>query len=79
MALTIGGSGINNSMLGGVSSANNAGSNLGMYQNQNYALDENRNVDMENNGEDLMMMNIPREGNADQLNKSTKLTLSSKK
>lgn len=26
-----------------------------------------------------MMMNIPREGNADQLNKSTKLTLSSKK
>jgi hypothetical protein len=25
------------------------------------------------------MMNIPREGNADQLNKSTKLTLSSKK
>lgn len=29
--------------------------------------------------EDLMMMNIPREGNADQLNKSTKLTMSSKK
>lgn len=26
-----------------------------------------------------MMMNIPREGNAEQLNKSTKLTLSSKK
>ena len=35
--------------------------------------------DMENVGEDLLMMNIPREGNADQLNKSTKLTLSSKK
>ena len=34
---------------------------------------------MENNGEDLLMMNIPREGNADELNKSTKLTLSSKK
>jgi len=33
----------------------------------------------ENGNEDLMMMNIPREGNADQLNKSTKLTLSSKK
>lgn len=34
---------------------------------------------MGDNQEDLMMMNIPREGNADQLNKSTKLTLSSKK
>lgn len=31
------------------------------------------------NQEDLIMMNIPREGNAEQLNKSTKLTLSSKK
>eukprot|EP00356_Strombidium_inclinatum_P014264 CAMPEP_0170482576 /NCGR_PEP_ID=MMETSP0208-20121228/2534_1 /TAXON_ID=197538 /ORGANISM="Strombidium inclinatum, Strain S3" /LENGTH=39 /DNA_ID= /DNA_START= /DNA_END= /DNA_ORIENTATION= len=30
-------------------------------------------------GEDLLMMNIPGEGNAEQLNKSTKLTLSSKK
>jgi hypothetical protein len=29
--------------------------------------------------EDLILMNIPKEGNADQLNKSTKLTLSSKK
>jgi hypothetical protein len=29
--------------------------------------------------EDIIMMNIPREGFADQLNKSTKLTLSSKK
>lgn len=37
------------------------------------------NGEVENNGEDLLMMNIPREGNADQLNKSTKLTLSSKK
>lgn len=36
-------------------------------------------VDPENAGEDVIMMNIPREGNADQLNKSTKLTLSSKK
>ena len=31
MALTIGGSGINNSVLGGASSVNNAGSNMGMY------------------------------------------------
>jgi hypothetical protein len=30
-------------------------------------------------GEDVLIMNIPREGNADALNKSTKLTLSSKK
>lgn len=29
--------------------------------------------------DELLVMNIPREGNADQLNKSTKLTLSSKK
>ena len=29
--------------------------------------------------EDAVMMSIPREGNAEQLNKSTKLTLSSKK
>lgn len=35
--------------------------------------------DFDQMGEDLIMMNIPREGNADQLNKSTKLTLSSKK
>lgn len=53
-----------------------------MYQN-NVSTEQDRqaqgNVDMENNGEDLLMMNIPREGNADQLNKSTKLTLSSKK
>lgn len=31
MALTIGGSGINSSMFAGVPSANNGGSNLGMY------------------------------------------------
>ena len=35
--------------------------------------------EFDNPGEDLIMMNIPREGNADQLKKSTKLTLSSKK
>jgi len=35
--------------------------------------------EFDNGGEDLIMMSIPREGNADQLNKSTKLTLSSKK
>jgi len=82
MALTIGGSGINSSMFAGVPSANNNNSNLGMYQNNAMGEQEKQahgNVDMENNGEDLLMMNIPREGNADQLNKSTKLTLSSKK
>lgn len=35
--------------------------------------------DFDNGQEDVNMMNIPREGNADQLNKSVKLTLSSKK
>ena len=80
MALTIGGSGINSSMFAGVPSANNNNSNLGMYQNAgDLEKQGNGNADMENNGEDLLMMNIPREGNADQLNKSTKLTLSSKK
>lgn len=82
MALTIGGSGINSSMFAGVPSANHNNSNLGMYQNNAAGEQEkqgNGNIDMENNGEDLLMMNIPREGNADQLNKSTKLTLSSKK
>lgn len=39
----------------------------------------NTGNDFDNAGEDLIMMNIPREGNADQLNKSIKLTLSSKK
>jgi hypothetical protein len=81
MALTIGGSGINSSMFAGVPSAQN-NSHLGMYQNNAAGEPERQaqgNVDMENNGEDLLMMNIPREGNADQLNKSTKLTLSSKK
>lgn len=36
-------------------------------------------VENERVGEDIQMMNIPAEGNADHLNKSTKLTLSSKK
>jgi hypothetical protein len=35
--------------------------------------------DFDNGQEDVNMMNIPREGNADKLNKSVKLTLSSKK
>lgn len=35
--------------------------------------------DFDNGQEDVNMMNIPREGNAEQLNKSVKLTLSSKK
>ena len=37
------------------------------------------NNEFDNMGEDMLMMNIPREGNADLINKSTKLTLSSKK
>lgn len=36
-------------------------------------------IENEKAGEDILMMNIPAEGNADYLNKSTKLTLSSKK
>lgn len=36
-------------------------------------------IENERAGEDIQMMNIPAEGNADHLNKSTKLTLSSKK
>jgi len=57
---------------------------MGMY-NANNAADQDKannsgkEADIDNVGEDLIMMNIPREGNADQLNKSTKLTLSSKK
>ena len=48
-------------------------------QNRQPPTNINTNNDFDNAGEDLIMMNIPREGNADQLNKSTKLTLSSKK
>lgn len=46
---------------------------------QDKANNSGKEADIDNVGEDLIMMNIPREGNADQLNKSTKLTLSSKK
>lgn len=68
MGLTIGGSGI------GQAGANN------IYGNAEHdSVRANGGGDNENAGEDLIMMNIPREGNADQLNKSTKLTLSSKK
>lgn len=57
---------------------------MGMYNANNAAGEDKANnsgkeADIDNVGEDLIMMNIPREGNADQLNKSTKLTLSSKK
>ena len=92
MALTIGGSGINNSsMFAGIGASGNTGggqgtnnSNMGMYNANNMPDQEKGNnsgngADLDNVGEDLIMMNIPREGNADQLNKSTKLTLSSKK
>ena len=70
MGLTI--SGLNNSAMAGGNS-----SNLAHYQGNNN--DANSPNDFDNAGEDFIMMNIPREGNADQLNKSTKLTLSSKK
>lgn len=46
-------------------------SNLGMYGNDK---GEGEPV-----ADDMLIMNIPREGNADQLNKSTKITMSSKK
>ena len=57
---------------------------MGMYNannpaDQDKANNSGKEADIDNVGEDLIMMNIPREGNADQLNKSTKLTLSSKK
>lgn len=83
MGLTIGGSGINtSSMIGGIGQGQNTNnSNMGMYS---AIVDHDKGNgpnqgEFDNQGEDLIMMNIPREGNADQLNKSTKLTLSSKK
>ena len=78
MGLTVGGSGINTSSMIGVATNN---SNMGMYaQDPEKANGPQGQVgDLDQMGEDLIMMNIPREGNADQLNKSTKLTLSSKK
>ena len=67
-------------------------SNMGMYSGGNNVGETDQEIqkinrtnpvgspnDFDNLGEDLIMMNIPREGNAEQLNKSTKLTLSSKK
>lgn len=78
--------GTNNSNMG-MYAQNNEGENLQVPHSANGANgsnntgsgNQNANADIENVGEDLLMMNIPREGNADQLNKSTKLTLSSKK
>lgn len=53
---------------------------MAMYpQDQEKGNGPGQNPEFDQMGEDLIMMNIPREGNADQLNKSTKLTLSSKK
>ena len=85
--MTVGGSGINtNSMIGGINATaqgtNN--SNLGMYPGGAVNTDNDMKGtgqvnEFDNLGEDLIMMNIPREGNAEHLNKSTKLTLSSKK
>ena len=68
-------------------------SNVGIYGGNQNELDEflqsaqfNRAqanattpLDLHDLGDDIIMMNIPREGVADQLNKSSKLTLSSKK
>ena len=78
MGLTVGGSGINTSSMIGVATNN---SNMGMYNAEADKGNGPQGQPGENDqmGEDLIMMNIPREGNADQLNKSTKLTLSSKK
>ena len=62
-----------------------ANSGLGMNDEKqalalnNHTLHTMANNDFDNLGEDMLMMNIPGEGNAEQLNKSTKLTLSSKK
>lgn len=84
MGMTVGGSGINtSSMLGGINAQGTNNSNLGMYaggvHNTDHDLRAGGPNEFDNLGEDLIMMNIPREGNADHLNKSTKLTLSSKK
>ena len=72
MGLTIGGQGINSQNTSGIA---------GLQNNSQMDHDSMRmnNLDQDQLGEDFIMMNIPREGNADQLNKSTKLTLSSKK
>jgi hypothetical protein len=77
MGLTVGGSGINTSSMLAAPTNN---SNMAMYaQDQDKGNGPGQNGEFDQMGEDLIMMNIPREGNADQLNKSTKLTLSSKK
>ena len=72
MGLTIGGSGIGTHNASGIAGVNNQS----QMDNDSMRIPMNENDAL---GEDLIMMNIPREGNADQLNKSTKLTLSSKK
>lgn len=77
--------------IGSVNNANSANNNSQLYTGGNDLESElhnqigkkptsgNGNENEGANNEDLIMMNIPREGNADQLNKSTKLTMSSKK
>lgn len=69
------------------SQPSNGNVNNGLSQNNNSQVytgvndvesEKRHTLENEYQNED-MMMNIPREGNADQLNKSTKLTLSSKK
>jgi|LauGreStaDraftv2_3_1035109.scaffolds.fasta_scaffold325374_1 Rieske Fe-S protein len=70
-------------IIGGAGVGGNT-SNMGMVATGNPesvrgANNNEGSVENERVGEDIQMMNIPAEGNADHLNKSTKLTLSSKK
>ena len=72
-------SAVNNSMM-----HQQPNSNMGVYEDKHMQQHPNTlhtmaNNEFDNLGEDVLMMNIPGEGNAEQLNKSTKLTLSSKK
>lgn len=53
--------------------------NSQVYTGGNEIESEKRNTYNDEHPNEELMMNIPREGNAEQLNKSTKLTLSSKK
>ena len=64
MGLTVGGSGINTSSMIGVATNN---SNMGMYNAEGDKGNGPQGQPGENDqmGEDLIMMNIPREGNAD--------------
>jgi hypothetical protein len=80
MGITLGSQGLNNMSLVGAHPPNIHNLNGQMNNSHLYTGGNEIESDkVENVNEDMLMMNIPREGNADQLNKSTKLTLSSKK